>query len=148
MRTRAYRFLILVAVLVAGNLAALPSGPAALCSAPAEEKFEDWAQFHYSGGIVSATGIRDKGGFTVIPLESAEARTKVAVSFALIGETGHSFSDFRIIAVDVAGNRHEAKHESNASASGKGTTVVTLISDFNLASGMIDTLLVQKRAAK
>jgi hypothetical protein len=146
MRTRDYRFPLLLAVFAAAGLGPLASCPAPLSAAAPENKFEDWAQFHFSGGVVSATGIKDNGAFTVVPLETSEARTKVAVSFALMGETSHSRSDFQIVAVDAAGNRHEPKDQSKASAGGNGLSVVTFVLDFNLGSGKIDALLVQQRA--
>jgi hypothetical protein len=45
--------------------------------------FEDFAQFNFGGGGTSGTGIRDKGGFTVVPMEAPKGRTKLCVSFAV-----------------------------------------------------------------
>src|SRR5262245_40794877 len=44
-------------------------------------KWEDQTQFNFAGGVVSGTGVRDKGGFTVVMMEADKAQTKLAVSF-------------------------------------------------------------------
>jgi hypothetical protein len=148
MTARINRFTILLAVLTAAGLPALAGGPAYLWAGPQAEKFEDLTQFNFAGGVVSGTGVKDKGGFTVIPLEADKAQTKLAVSFALKEEEKRTLSDFRVIAVDAAGKRHEAKSQTGASASGKGVMVVTLVAGFDLASDKVDTLVIQQRERK
>jgi hypothetical protein len=71
-----------------------------------------------------------------------------AISFARNEKEKHTASDFRIIAVDLAGKRHEAKSQSGASAGGNGMVVVTLVAGFDLASDKVDALVIQPRERK
>jgi hypothetical protein len=81
-------------------------------------------------------------------MEADKAQTKLAVSFARNEKEKHTASNFRIIAVDLAGKRHEAKSQSGASAGGNGMVVVTLVAGFDLASHKVDALVIQQRQVK
>jgi hypothetical protein len=147
MRASNYGLFFVVAVLTTVAFSALPNRSTDLWAASQAETFEDLAQFHFGGGVVSATGIKNKGGFTVVPVKVAEARTTLSVSFALKEEELRSL-DFRVIAVDAAGRRTDASAESKASAGGNGIAVVTLVSEFKLSKDKIDSLIIQQRARK
>jgi hypothetical protein len=134
--------LLLVAILTAIGFQALPIRSTQLRAAQTED-FEDVAQLKFTGAIVSGTGIRGKGGFTVVSVEMTEARTRLSVSFAVKDEEQRK--DFRVIAVDSDGNRTEASEESKAAAGGNGIVVVTLVSAFELGRHKIDSLLIQQR---
>lgn len=114
-------------------------------AAPRADTFEDLAQFNHGGGIVSGTGIRDKGGFTVVSLEAAAGSSKLAVSWAVKEEQRRTLADFRVIVVDAVGKRHHASTESKASAGGNGITVFTFVTEFNLSSDKIASLVIQQR---
>jgi RNA polymerase sigma factor (sigma-70 family) len=106
--------------------------------------FEDFAQWRFGGGGgVHATGIKDKGGCTVVPMEAPKGRTKICLSFALTGERA-GVSDFRVMAVDADGKRHEAQGKGGVSAGGKGTAVITMVLEFSLGSEAIRDLVVQR----
>jgi hypothetical protein len=126
---------------------ALPNPSTQVLAAPEADKFEDLVQFNYGGGIVSGTGIKDKGGFTVVTLEAvptAPTSTKLSVSFAVKEDEQRTASDFRVIAVDANGKQKEADVENKASAGGNGATIITLVSEFSLSSDKIDSLVVQQ----
>ena len=71
----------------------LPAAKVAYLGIEAEtivpKDFEDFAQWKFGrGGGVHATGIKDKGGFTVVPMEAPKGHTKICLSFALNEEQG------------------------------------------------------------
>ncbi|HEV3259287.1 MAG TPA: hypothetical protein VG013_20645 [Gemmataceae bacterium] len=148
MRAGNNRFAIFLAVLIAAGFQGLGGRPAYLWAAPQAGKLKDWVQLNFAGGAVSGTGVKGKGGFTIVPMEDkAIGLTKVVVSFALTQDK-RGASDFQVVAVDRAGNRHDARAQSGVSAGGKGVVVVTLVSEFNLASDKIKALVVPQRAGK
>jgi hypothetical protein len=148
MRVNNDHFALLLAVLAAAGLCLPSTSAPCLRAAPPADKYEDLAEFLFAGGNASGTGVRDKGGFTVVTVEANKTRTKLSVSFAFKEEDKRTASDFRIVAVDAAGKRHEAKAESRVSAGGKGVMVITLVSEFNLGSDKIDALVIRQRADK
>jgi uncharacterized protein (TIGR03067 family) len=109
------------------------------------DRFVELAQFEYGGGIVSGTGIRDKGGFTVVPLEATAGHSRLAVSFAELERPQRAPAEFRVIAVDTEGNRHHPSVANMASAGGEGTTVFTIVSEFNVTPDRITLLVIQTR---
>jgi RNA polymerase sigma factor (sigma-70 family) len=113
-----------------------------------QEKFEDFAQFKFGGGGVSATGIRGKGGFTVVPLEAVAGGSKLCVSLAVKEEQQLSAEDFRVVAVDAAGKRYPPTAEPGVSAGGNGITVITVVTEFNLSMDKIDSLVIQRLKGK
>ncbi|HEV3003578.1 MAG TPA: hypothetical protein VGX78_03920 [Pirellulales bacterium] len=145
MKASSYCLFFVVAVLTTAGIQALPKRSTHLWASPQAEKFEDQAQFKFAGGVVSGSGtsIRNKGGFTVVPVEAAEARTKLSISIALKEEEQRTI-DFRVVAVDAAGRRTEANAESKASASDNGIAVVTLVSEFKISRDKIDSLVIQR----
>src|SRR5262245_15697565 len=106
MRVSNHHFALLLVIIAAAGLCLLST------SAPPADKYEDLAEFHFAGGGVSGTGIRDTGGFTVVTVQADKTRTKLSVSFAFKEEEKRTADDFRIVAVDAAGKRHEAQAES------------------------------------
>jgi hypothetical protein len=146
MRANMCCFAVLLAVLSAAGFQTLPDHSNQLKAAPQAGKFEDLAQFKNSGGIVSGTGIRDKGGFTVVPMKATAGRSKLAVSLAVEEDPQGNGSDYRVVAVDGAGKRHYASVENYASAGGNGITVITVVSEFNLTMEKVDSLVIQQRA--
>ncbi len=124
----------------------LPTARKVDAAPPKVDKFEDLAQFNYGGGMVSGTGIRDKGGFTVVSLEAVAGCSKLAVSFAVKEDQRRTLSDFRVVVVDAAGKRHHASAENKVYAGGNGIMVFTYVSEFNLARDKIDSLVIQQRA--
>lgn len=125
----------------------LPAGKIAYLGIEAEnivaKDFEDFAQFHYRGRGVLATSIKDRGGFTVVPLEAPKERTKLCLSFALNKEQARP-ADFRVLAVDADGKRHESVEKEAVSGAGEGTAVITMVVQFNISSDSIRTLLIQR----
>ena len=146
MRAGKYGLAFLLAALAATILQTLPNRASQLHAAPLPPRFEDRAEFKYGGGGVSATGIRGKGGYTVVPLEAVAGCTKLSVSFAVKEDQKRDVSDFRILAVDGNGKRTAARAESKVSAGGDGIMIVTLVSEFNLDGDKIDSLVIQQRA--
>src|SRR5262249_47657276 len=138
---------LLLVIIAAAGLCLLSTSAPCLRAAPPADKYEDLAEFHFAGGGVSGTGIRDTGGFTVVTVQADKTRTKLSVSFAF-KEEKRTADDFRIVAVDAAGKRHEAQAESRVSAGGKGVVVVTLLSEFSLGSDKIDALVIRQRVDK
>ena len=112
MRAGKYGLAFLLAALAATILQTLPNRASQLHAAPLPPRFEDRAEFKYGGGGVSATGIRGKGGYTVVPLEAVAGCTKLSVSFAVKEDQKRDVSDFRILAVDGNGKRTAARAES------------------------------------
>jgi RNA polymerase sigma factor (sigma-70 family) len=129
----------------------LPAAKVAYLGIEAEtviaKQFEDFAQWKFGGGGAHAIGIKDKGGFTVVPMEAPKGRAKLCLSFALAGERAGP-SDFRVMAVDADGKRHEAQGKGGVSAGGKGTAVITMVLEFNLGSDAIRDLVVQRAKSK
>ena len=148
MKTTNSRLALLVAVLAAAGVHTLTERSICLWAAPQAQKFEDLVQLNFGHGGVSGISVKDKGGFTVVPVETGKAQTRVAVSFALKEEENRPTSDFKVIAVDAAGKRYEAKDHNEASAGGNGLTVVTLVSKFDLASDKISAWVVQHRTGQ
>jgi hypothetical protein len=144
MRASKYCFAYLLALLAAAGWQ-LTSHSNPLWAAPQADKFEDLVQFNYPGGILSGTGIKDKGGFTVVTVEAVKGRIKLSVSFARKEEEKRTPTDFRVLAVDATGKRHEARTENKAGAGGNGIMVITLVSEFNLSNDKIDSLVIQQR---
>jgi hypothetical protein len=145
MRASKCGFLLLLAALATTCLQALPGRSSQLLAVPPADKFEDLAQFNYGGGTVSGTGVRDKGGFTVVAMQAAAGRSKLSVSFAVKEEQQHTLSDFRVAVTDAAGKRHEPSVESKASAGGNGIMLFTFVLEFNLTSDKINSLVIQQR---
>jgi hypothetical protein len=144
MRTRNWCFPFLLAVLTAAGFQRLPNSSIQLQAAPQANKFEELAKFKYGGGVLG-TGIRGKGGFTVVPMDAAAGCSKFAVSFAVIEDQQLGPSDFRVVAADVTGKRQQARVESGVSAGGNGIIVITVVSEFNIGSDKIDSLVIQQR---
>jgi hypothetical protein len=135
----------LLAVLAVAGFQAMPHCSIQLWAAPQADKFEDLAQFNYGGGGVSGTGIRDKGGFTVVSMEAVAGRSKLSVSFAVKEDQQRTLSDFRVAVVDAAGKRHQASVENKVSAGGNGIEIFTFVLEFNLDRDKIDSLVIQQR---
>jgi RNA polymerase sigma factor (sigma-70 family) len=112
---------------------------------PEEGGYEDMAEWSHSGGAASATGIRDKGGFTVVPVESPKGTSKFVVSFAVKEEELAAGPGFRVLAVDVNGKRHPATSQGQVSAGGRGLAVVTLLPEFGLTGDDIRSFVIQRR---
>jgi len=108
--------------------------------------FEDFAQFGFGGGVIGATGMRDKAGFTVVPMNAPKGRTKLCVSLAVKVE-GTPF-DYRVVAIDADNKRRDPQNASMASAGGIGSSIVTILSEFDLVMDAIKTLVVQRRKEK
>ena len=142
------RFALLMAVLAAAGVHMLTERSTCLWAAPQAQKFEDLVQLNFGHYVVSGIGVKEKGGFTVVPVETGKTQTRVAVSFALKEEDNRPISDFQVVALDAAGNRHEAKDHNEASAGGNGLTVITLVSKFDLTSDKISALVLQCRTGK
>ena len=147
MRVSNHRFALPLVIIAAAGLCLLSTSAPCLRAEPPADKYEDLAEFHFAGGV-SGTGIRDKGGFTVVTVQADKTRTKLSVSFAFKEEEKRTADDFRIVAVDAAGKRHEAQAESRVSAGGQGVVVVTLLSEFSLGSDKIDALVIRQRVDK
>ncbi len=109
--------------------------------------FSDFTRFNFGGGGMSATGIRDKGGFTVVPMDAPKGRTKLCVSLAVKEEQAPP-PKFRLIAVDAENKRHEPQWSNAASAGGNGTTIITMVSEFDVSIDKVRALVVQKDAQK
>lgn len=111
---------------------------------PRRIKYEDFVELIHGGDAAtsSATGIREKGGFTVVPLKSAKGSSTFVISFSVKEE--ENVSDFQVVAVDGNGKRHEAK-PSGVSAGGNGIAVVTLLPEFDLTSDNIKSFVIQRR---
>ncbi len=76
-------------------------------------------------------------------MEAAPGRSKLAVSFAVKEQDAPP--DFRVVAVDADGKRMQDSDGSTVSAGGNGTTVITVVSEFNLSGDKIDSLVIQQR---
>ncbi len=113
---------------------------------PRRIKHEDFVELNHGGGIAVATGIRGKGGFTVVPLKSVNGSSTFAISFSVKEEELTNEPDFQVVAVDGNGKRHEAKTCNSVSAGGNGTAVVTLVPEFDLASENIKSFVIRRRA--
>jgi RNA polymerase sigma factor (sigma-70 family) len=150
---------LLVVVAIATNYFVRPGQAAASLSPPTnsgvvtgaervgmEDKYEEFARFKHTGGAASITTIKDKGGFSVVLMDTAEGRTKMAISFT-VKENERPVANFRIFAVDKAGNRHSPKGENKVSGGGSGVTLITAVCEFSLASDNIETLLIQQQQA-
>jgi hypothetical protein len=148
MRVNNHRLVLLLVIFAATGICMPSTSSPCLWAGPPADKYEDLAEFKFTGGSASGTGVRDKGGFTVVTVEADKTRTKLSVSFAFKGEENRTAADFRVVAVDAAGKRHEAKAESRVSAGGKGVVVITLVSEFSLVSDKIDALVIRQRADK
>ncbi len=112
---------------------------------PRRIKYEDFVELNHAGGGAAATGIRGKGGFTVVPLKSVNGRSTFVISFSVKEAELAEEPDFQVVAVDGNGKRHEAKPMS-VSAGGNGLAVVTLVPEFDLASDNIKSFVIQRRA--
>ncbi len=108
-------------------------------------KYEDFAELNHGGVGAAATGIRGKGGFTVVPLKSINGSSTFAISFSVKEAELAEEPDFQVVAVDGNGKRHEAK-TTRVSAGGRGLAVVTLVAEFDLASDNIKSFVIQRRA--
>src|SRR5262249_35341145 len=101
-------------------------------------EYEDFAELHFSGGGgTSATGIRDKAGFTIVPMDAPRGHTKLCLSLALKEERGKRPPEFQVIAVDAASKRYESQDKGGMSAGGNGATVITMLLDYSLSSDRI-----------
>lgn len=114
-------------------------------AAPPPVQYEDFAELNFGGGVVSATGVAGKCGFTVVPVASANAKTTLSTSFAFKDEVGLTADDFQVEVVDAAGKRVKGK-QSKASTGGNGVTIVTVVAEFAVGQNQIRTVVVQRRA--
>jgi hypothetical protein len=148
MRVNSHCLVLLWVVIAATAICMGPTSSPYLWATPPADKYEDLVELNFAGGIASGTGVRDKGGFTVVTVAADKTRTKLSVSFAFKEEENRTASDFQIVAVDAGGKRHEAKAETRVSAGGKGIVVVTLVAEFSLVSDKIDALVIRQRTDK
>src|SRR5262245_44779168 len=80
MRVNNHHFVLLLVVIAATGICMLSTSSPYLWAAPPADKYEDLAQLNFTGGSASGTGVRDKGGFTVVTVEADKTRTKLSVS--------------------------------------------------------------------
>ena len=72
MKTTNRRLALLVALCVAAGVHTLTERSTCLWAAPQAQKFEDLVQLNFGHGGVSGISVKDKGGFTVVPVETGK----------------------------------------------------------------------------
>lgn len=130
-----------------GQLPAVPPRARPSKPAPAAEKWVDVIELVFSESSASGTGHATKGGFTFVPVESDEIHTKVAVSLAGSEDEKMDVSRLQLLARDKLGKRHEPASLTKVSAGGRGLMVYTLVAEFKLNSGRVDSLIVRRKVA-